>query len=272
MQLKTIVTNIGRTLQKNSPYILAGLGAAGVISTAVMTAKAAVKAHQTIEYYEDDMVCKLSLEELEERGTPNCYISTLKEKAKLTWKYFIPPVIMGSTSIACIIGAQSVNTKRHAALASLYSLTESTLKDYREKVIEQIGEKKEQKIQDEITQEKIDKNPVTKQQVIITGKGEALCYDSYSGRYFKSDIETLRRIQNDFNHELMGVMWLPLNDLYCYMGLGCIKMGDDLGWTVDELLDFRFSTMMSDNGEPCLVVDFDLTPKFIRTENWGGVK
>lgn len=277
MSLKSIVHYGLNFIQKNSPYILTGLGCAGIVTTAVMTGKAAVKAHRTITDHDDLFTCKLSNEELENRsevvgvGSPHYYESTMKEKILLTWKYFIPPALMGATSVACIIGAQSVSAKRHAALASLYTLTDQTLKDYQEKVIEQIGKNKAKKIEDEIAQDILDANPVTKHKIIRTSHGDTLCYDVYSGRYFTHDIEKLRRIQNDFNHDLMGSMWLPLNDLYYMMGLEQVKMGEDLGWCVDDLLEFKFTSKLTDDGQPCLVVDYELTTKYLKTNSWGGL-
>lgn len=249
LQIGQLIKKAGLMLEKNSPYILTGLGCAGLVSTAIMSGKAAVKAHQIL---------------VNESFLNNVDKFSLKEKVKLTWKHFLPPVITGSVSIACIVGAQGVNTKRNAALASLYTLTDQTLKDYREKVVEQIGKNKEQKIRDDISQDAIDSNPVSKSEVIITGKGESLCYDKMTGRYFKSDIETLRRIQNDLNHDLMNDMWVPLNTLYYVIGLPMVNMGDEMGWTIDELIELKFSPMIAENGEPCIVIDYDVTPKHIR--------
>lgn len=268
MSIKALAQQSLNFLQKNSPYILTGLGCAGVISTAVMTGKAAVKAHDEIEKYNKEQL-DACLDGYEEDRFH--YKPSLTEKVKVSWKYFIPPAIMGSASIACIIGAQSVNTKRHAALASLYTLTDQTLKDYQEKVKEKIGERKEAKIKEEMAQDILDTHPVSKENIIRTTYGDTLCFDTYSGRYFTHDIEKLRRIQNDFNHELMGVMWMPLNDLYYLMGLEGVKMGEDLGWTVDELLDFKFESKLTDDGKPCLVVDYDLTPRWVKGSMWGGM-
>lgn len=248
MNVKDLARSAIGIVQKNSPYILTGLGVAGVVSTAVMTGHATIKAVRVVD--EANSIRS----EMDQ--------ASLKEKFLLTWKLYLPPVIMGATSIACIIGAQSVSTKRNAALAGLYSLTETTLKEYQDKVVEQIGANKEQKIREEVAQEKLDKNPVTKSEVIITGKGDQLCYDVLSGRYFKSDIETLRRIQNDFNHELIGSMWVPLNDLYYVMGLPQIKIGDDIGWTVDQLIEFKFESKLADDGTPCLVLDYNAEPRY----------
>ena len=103
---------------------------------------------------------------------------------KLTWKVFIPPILMGATSIACIIGANSINTSRNAALAALYSLSETAFREYKNKVIEEIGRNKELKIRDDITKDQINNNPMRDRTVIITGNGDVLCYDKLSDRYF----------------------------------------------------------------------------------------
>jgi hypothetical protein len=168
---------------------------------------------------------------------------------------------MGGVTVACIIGANSINLKRNAALASVYSITEATLKEYQSKVIETIGEKKEQAVRDEIAKDHLAKDPVSKKEVILTGKGEVLCYDSISGRYFKSDMEKLRRLENDFNKTLLTEMYVSLNDVYYEMGLKGIKIGDDIGWNVDSLIEFNFSSQLTDDGQPCIVVDYLVGPR-----------
>ena len=96
---------------------------------------------------------------------------------------------MGGLTIACIISAHTVNHKRNAALASLYSLTEKSLREYQAKVIETIGKNKERQVRNAVAEQNIKENPVSTKEVKITGKGETLCYDAISGRYFKSDVE-----------------------------------------------------------------------------------
>lgn len=232
-------------VQKNQSTILTALGVAGLVSTAALTAQATYKA--TCKFHD----AGYSVEEL-----------SVKERFLLTWKMYIPPMIMGGVSIACILGAHSADTKKNAALAGLYAITEDTLQDYRQKVKEKIGEKKEEEIHGEVMQERLDKNPVSKNQVLMTGKGETLVYDSYSGRYFKSDIETIRKIINDLNQEMLfGFQWMGINDLYCALGIGTIKMGEEIGWTPDNLIDIKFDTMIADNGEPCLVINLNARPR-----------
>ena len=249
MQIKSIVMKAGNFLQKNSPYILTGLGCAGVVSTAVMTGKAAIKANDRI---------KQERKELEEKYECETIDPDFKTKAKLTWKYFVPPAIMGATSVACIIGAQSVNTRRHAALASLYTLSEQTLKDYRENVKELVGKNKEEKAYDKVQQDRLVAEPPKDGSIILTNKGETLFRDSYSGRYFKSDIETLRKIENELNHNIVHQLWVSVNDLYYLIGLDSIKLGDDIGWDPDQLIEFKFIPTIYKDEDVCIILDYEI--------------
>ena len=132
---------------------------------------------------------------------------------------------MGSLTVACIIGANSINLRRNAALATVYSLTEATLKEYQSKVVSTIGEVKEKAIKDEIAKDKIEKNKPKKSNVVVTGSGDTLCYDSISGRYFKSDIEKIKSSVNELNRDLLYEMFVSLNDVYYALGLSNIKNG-----------------------------------------------
>lgn len=247
-------------LEKNSPYILTGLGCAGVISTAVMTGSASVKAYESVKAKESEIEGTEEFDQYKEH--------IFKERFMLTYRFFIPPVIMGATSIACIIGSQSINSKRHAALASLYSLTEATLENYQDKVKEQLSKAKVQKIHDDICEDKLLEHPKSKYDVHKTRFGDTLCYDVHSGRYFTHDINKLKSIINDMRHDLMVDMWFSLNDFYYLIGLESIKVGDYLGWTIDDDINVVFSSKLTDTGEPCLVMDYNLAPKFFTKNGW----
>lgn len=251
MQIKNIVMGIGNFVQKNSPYILTGLGCAGVVSTAIMTGKAAIKAHDKIDQ---------ERKELEDKYECDTIDPDFKTKVKLTWKYFIPPVVMGTVSVGCIVGAQTVNTRRHAALASLYTMAENTLKDYRENVKELVGKNKEEKAYDKVKQDRLISDPPKDGQIILTEKGNTLFKDSYSGRYFKSDIEALRRVENELNHMINNQMWVPINDLYSVVGLEPIKLGEDIGWDPDQLIEFKFIPTIynKDSEDVCIILDYEI--------------
>lgn len=228
---------------KNKAHILTGIGSIGVIGTAIFASKATLKA---------DKIIKGQNEEL-----------TKKEIVKKVWKEYIPAGLLGLGTILAIVGSNRIQSKQQMALMALYSLSEKTFKNYQEKVIEEIGKGKATKIRDEVMKDTILKNPVKPEEIIFTGNGDTLCYDMPSKRYFYSDIEKIRHIENNFNERLKTEMCLSLNDLYYELGLEQTKLGDITGWTIDHgILDFMFSSQLTDKGDPCLVIDYHLAPLF----------
>lgn len=148
-------------------------------------------------------------------------------------------------------------------LATAYSLSEAAFAEYREKAAETVGEKKEAEIRDKVAKAQIERDPVSGHEVIMTGKGDTLCYDVVSGRYFKSSIEKIRRAENVLNRKLMDEMYVSLNEFYYELGLKCTGMGNELGWNVDDgLIDLHFSTQLSEDETPCLVVDYHIAPRY----------
>lgn len=246
MDLNKLVKTLGAAAKKHTPEILTGIGVAGLLATTVMAVKATPKALMLIHEKEDD----LKVDRL-----------NATETVKAAWKCYIPSAVTGVASVACIIGASSVNAKRNAALATAYTLSETALKEYRSKVIETVGEKKEQTIKDAITKDKLDKHPVDRSEIIVTEKGETLCYDIFTGRYFKSDVDKLKRAVNDLNEQLLNDGSVSLNDFYYLIGLDSVKRGDDLGWdTRKGQVRLEFSSQLASDGTPCLVLDFAVAP------------
>ena len=255
--ISEIAKNLGGVISKNSPTILTGLAVGGLVTTVIFTNRAAIKAHILLE---DEVEFRTD----EQEGIYHNPVDlTKKEVLQLTWKLYIPAVCMGGATIACIIGANSINQRRNAALATVYNLTRVAFKEYEEKVVEQIGKNKAAKIKDEVAAEHLKSNPASQTEVIFTGNGEVLCYDELTGRYFKSDIERIRRKINEMNKILLNDMWVNLNDFYYELGLPGTRFGDLMGWSLDQgLVEVSFSTQLSDNDEPCLVLNYEVIPKF----------
>lgn len=263
--LTKICRGIKNAAVKKSPEILTGIGIAGMVTATVMAVKATPKALILIEEEKRSINHEL-LEEAklnEKEAVPKVEHLEPVDVIKTTWKCYIPAAITGAVSVACLIGASSVNAKRNAALATAYTLSESTLRDYQKKVVETIGEKQEQAVRDSVAKEHLEANPVETKEVFITKRGETLCYDEISGRYFKSDIEALRRAASDLDHRLIDEMFIPLNDFYYEIGLDPVKLGDILGWNVDkDRIRLRFSAQLASDDTPCLVIDYECSPRY----------
>lgn len=258
MQLKAIFTDLSKAARKHSPEILTGIGIAGMLSTTVFAVRATPKALMLIE--EKKREKKFAGEQPE---------LTKVEVIKVAWKPYIPAAVTGAASVACLVGASSVNARRNAALAAAYALSETTLADYKEKVIETLGEKKAQEVKDAIAKDKIENDPVSPKEIVITDKGETLFYESLSGRYFKSDYEAIRSAVNTLNEQLLLDEYISLNEFYEAIGLDSIEpLGEQLKWRVRPdssdkgLIQLDFSSQLTDDMTPCAVIGFSNPPKY----------
>lgn len=241
MDIKKIRTNVVNAISDKSPEILIGFGLAGMLTSTVLAVKATPKALDILEQ-EDRELSKV-------------------DKVKLTWKCYAPAAIGYCASAACIIGANSVNSKRNAVLAGAYKISEAALLDYRDKVTEVLGEEKEKEIRDSIAEDRVRKTE-RKGEVIVAGKGDTLCYDMHSGRYFKSNMDEIKRKLNEINYKLMQDNILSVNDFYDQIGLDPINTGYDFGWLVDDgLIQLYFTSILTEDGQPCLAVHFDNMPR-----------
>ena len=235
-------------LSKNSTTILTGVSVAGVCSTVIFAVKATPKALQLIE----------------EAKKNNDGQLTKKEVVKATWKCYIPAAVMGSITIGCIVSVNKIGLKRKVALTGLYSIAEKTINEYQDVLVENIGKKKADAIKEEVTTKVIKKSQPKSSEVIIASKGETLFYETVTGRYFKSDIEAVRRIINELNKDLMTDMTITLNELFYNLNLAPTSVGDELGWVIDDgLLEISLTSHLDSNDNPCVAINYDRTPTSI---------
>lgn len=247
--------DVRTSLSRHSPEILMGIGITGMITTTVFAVKATPKALLLME----DRKEELEVDKL-----------TPVEVVKATWKCYIPAVVTGGVSVACLISSNSVNAKRNAALATAYKLSETAFAEYRDKVVETIGDKKEKVVKDKISEEKIKENPVSKTEVIITGKGQTLFFEPLSSRYFYSNLDLIKRAENKLNKDIVTSAFddgVSVNDFYTEIGLPTTATGDNLGWKLGYMIDIYPSAQMCDEGtehegEPCIVLNYTNPPRY----------
>jgi len=241
----------------NSPLILTAFGVAGTITTAVLTGKASIKASKILQYEED---VRKSW-----RGTPSehmvkSYPLEPKEKLLLVWKEFVPAGVSLVGTCTCIIFANRIGTRRAAAMAAAFAVSQETASEYRSKVIEKLGEGKERKLRDEIAQDRVNRNP-PREDLTITGDLDVRCMEQYTGRYFSSNMETLKAAQNSVNHQILsGQDSASLSDFYDRVGLNHTGVSDEVGWNVDNQLELTFSTTVDEMNRPVLVFDYKVVP------------
>ena len=247
--LKRTIKSVERILTKYSPGILTGIGITGMIGATFMAVKATPKALYLIETKKEEA----EVEEL-----------TSVETIKTCWKCYIPAALTTVVSAACLIGASTVSAKRNAALATAYSISEAALREYQEKVVEVIGEKKEKAVRDAVAKDQIERDPVTKSEVvIIDSNSNTLCYEPLSGRYFKSTIDKIKKAEIKLDRQMIQEMYVSLNDFYWEIGLDGTDLGDKMGWNLSKgYMDLSFSSQLADDGTPCAVIVYGIPPVY----------
>lgn len=258
----------GQFVTQNSAGLLTAGGVFGVGATAFLTARASFKAAAKLREQMAIRQAYVNAEnaEREESDEPTEYKFapdfTKTEMAKLTWKFYVPPVLAGTLTMGSIIMANRVSTKRAAALAAAYAISESRLQEYKDKVTAKIGINKERAVRDDIAADRVNKNPPSKE-VIILGSGDVLCLDSLTGRYFHSTIETIKQAEYKIHTELNSTHYASLSEFYDMIGLEPTSFSDAVGWNgLDTgMFEVSFSHTLTPDNRPCLVLDYTNLPK-----------
>lgn len=251
LDISALLKDVKMAVSKHSPEILTGIGIAGMITTTILAVRATPKALDLIENRKEE----LELEPGEELHPV--------ETIKATWKCYVPAAITCVTSAACLIGASSVNLRRNAALMTAYNLSTTALAEYKDKVIETVGERKEQLIRNKVAEERTKKDPANPSTIIVTNAGNTRCMDNVTKRRFTSDIETIKRVVNELNRRMThGDDYISLNDFYYELGLEHCDIGDELGWNViNGLIEVEFDAVVDTDGVPCIVLTYPIAPK-----------
>lgn len=239
MTLIKLTRQAEKLLHDNSPAILTAIGVSGTLSTAYLVGKASFEAAEILDR---EMPCH-----------------PRKDRIVHVWKLYIPAAISASLTVGCIIAANRIGSKRAAAAYSVLSVTEKAFAEYKDKVVETIGERKERTVQDSIAQDRVNANPTAGRDIIVAGPGNVLCHELYTGRYFYSDMESLRKAVNELNARLNREMYANLSDFYSIVGLPYTSNSDEIGWDSDKLLELRYTTVLSDDGRPCIAFDYNYT-------------
>lgn len=246
--MNKIVQQSRNFLKKNAATILTCMGGAGVIATSVMAVKATPKAMVALE---------LSKEEKGEE-------LTTWEVLQVAGPAYIPTVLVGVSTIACIFGANMLNKRQQAALMSAYALLDNSYKDYKKKVEELYGEEASKHVQEELAKDKYEENQPSVE------ANEQLYYDEFSQRYFTSTSEKVLRAEYNLNKMLWNDYGVYLNDYYELLGIDTVDYGDYLGWSSCELveatwgssIEFEHTKVVMDDGLECTILSMCFEPTF----------
>lgn len=221
MNFGILAKRAGKLAADNSPTILTAMAAGGTLATAYFTGKATLKAAEILNG---------EVEEARKSTGDENYELNNKRKVELTWKQFIPAAGVAVVTIACIVAANRIGARRVAALATAYTLAEKAALQYKDKVVETLGAKKEENMRAAMAQDEIDRHPIQRETVYVEGGGGDLFRDSWSGRYFNSTVVALEKAANSINATLNNDFSATLSDFYDLVGLDRTDESDMIGW------------------------------------------
>jgi hypothetical protein len=231
-------------LSENASAFLTAGGVIGTVGTAVLTGRAAFKAAAILDAEETKRF----------QETPESFELTKTEKVQLVGVQFAPPVLLGLATIAAIIMANRMSAQRAAALAAAYGISQKNLEEYKHKLEEKLGARKAEAIRDEIQKDRVEKNPP--QEIIFIGTGDVLAFDSYSGRYFMTNVEKIRKAEQAVQREILLSNEASLATFYEELEIPQVAVSNSVGWNLNHSCTVHISTIMSPKEEPCLCIEF----------------
>ena len=242
-------------IKRNGATILTVLGGIGTVATSVMAVKATPKALEKIKMAEED------------KGEELTKIETIR----VAGTSYIPAIVTGVGTLACIFGANIMNKKQQAALVSAYTLLNSSYEEYKQKLKELYGEEAHQEIIDAIAAEKAENVGVrapgyVSNNILFVDEycGETrLFYDEYGERFFETTLEQVISAEYHLNRNYVLRGYTVLNEFYDFLGIDPTLEGNELGWAIsdDGTYWIEFDHRLTDiKGHECVVIEMPFAP------------
>lgn len=269
---------------KHAPLIAAGVGIAGVIGVAVSASRDTLKAKRKMDAERDsidfaiDQIKRRSAEIKGESASARSNVDPQKsfdlksasyeliEKVKyvvpLVWKCYIPTAMISAATIGAVFLSWKFGRTQLKISKMATYMAEQTFQTYASNVKRRLqdGSLTEETLAREEAEAKgLVKTKGSSSAIIINGD-QVPVVDRYSGRTFHSSIATIREAVNNVNEEIFGNLYSSLSDFYDHLGLEPTGVSDDVGWNADHPLKVSFDTTLLENGQPALVMDYELDP------------
>lgn len=184
-----------------------------------------------------------------------------KEQARRVWKLYVPAGAAGAATIVCLAGVKRVDGKKTLAAQAALAVSQRAYESYREEVVQELGERKDQALLAKVAEKRVGENPPSTLVITATEDGKVLCFESFSGRYFKSSHAELIRAVNVVNARLLRDDYATLDDFYYEIGLEYTQTSGQTGWKSPRLVELEFSSILYE-GKPCLAFDYNYVKSF----------
>lgn len=248
MGVKSTFKPVGEAINKNLPTIFSACSGIAFTGAAITSFRAGTKAADILKNLPEKETKKEQI------------IEDAKALAPVVWL----PATLWFAGATFLYLSNKEYLKRLAVIGLAYTVAEKKSDDIVDKVKETFGEKKADKVQSDISQDKVSKGDWNDDSIFLTGRGTYLCKDGWSGREFRSDIENIKTAVNELNSDFLRNGSASLNEFYAYLGLEPVQYGDELGWSrdYDDLITIDYDSCLTPSGEPCIMLRYRIKPQF----------
>ena len=258
---QAIKTGLKIAMRAGKHHLPSILITAGLIEMGVGAVKAVYAAPKAFEELDEQRGDEVEVADLMDREPKK----DIWARTKIIAKNFGGSATIFMAGALCVVAGHVEDLHRIGILATAGALKSKEIKSLKDEIVKLDGDKTLTKINDNIAEKNIQENPVSGQQVIVTGRGDHLCYDAWSGRYFYTSIEKVQKAVNELNRTLLKDGYFSLNVFDSWIGLPEVEGGGVLGWkcsSLNDQVDINFSSKITDSGEPCLIIRFDIMPEY----------
>lgn len=244
--------NISTNLRRLAPAFLTVIGVCGVVGTAATAIHATPKALKIID--------------IKKREKNNNYLNPI-EIVRMSWKCYIPTIIVSTGTIACIIGIGITNKRNQAALFAAYAMLDKSYKRYRNAAINVYGTDADKNIRIEAAKDAMVYTSDWGYQVynkkMENNEKELLFHDLISDRYFTTTMAAVLNAQYHVNRNIALRGTCSVNEYLSFLGIDEMKNGDEMGWDISYMaeemdsywLDFDNQKIILDDGTQCIAID-----------------
>lgn len=239
-------------LAKNSPQILLGLGIVGVITSTVLACKATLKVNDILDETKDTVN---KINDTVDLGKENYTSDDANKDLAIVYvqtgvkfvKLYAPAVIIGAVSLGFILKSNGILRARNAGMLAAYQTLDSIFKNYRGRVVDELGEAKDRQfrygmVDEKVVTEEVDpetgktkkvKSIVQKANLAGDESEYARFFDSYSVQWRKIpeyNLIFLNHAQKAANDMLYMKGHVFLNEVYDLLGIPRSQAGSVVGW------------------------------------------
>lgn len=259
-----VTSQVGRQVlitKKHSPVILFAAGVVGVGATVVLACRATLKMEEILEAAEKNSLQIEDAEALEtdeyneQDASKDRAVNRVQTAIKIS-KLYAPAFVVGVISVGALTGSHIILSRRNVALTAAYAALDKGFREYRGRVVDELGVEKDQEFRYGVVEKQIavdtdNGTDVKTVKVLNTdGKGSiyARLFDETTSRNWQRQSSYnqifLQAQQNWANDRLRAQGFLLLNDVYEMLGFERSKEGCVVGWVKnnprggDSFVDF----------------------------------